>query len=262
MAAIGRILAASRIGRHSRPLLAFALALALAGVYALVRLAESYYRLANEVRLDPAGLKTYEADRAKPAAMPAGKPLVLFFGDSRALMWRPPPSDEFTFVDRGVAFQTTAQIILRLDADLVQVHPTVVVVEAGVNDLKAIAELPQRRSEIIHDCEENIRHIVRTSRDAGASVVLTSVFSIGDLPLWRKPFWDDDVDAAVREVNVFLRTLAGPGVVFFDADPVLDDARGRVKPAYQYDFLHLVPAGYDALDEKLFPLLREVTRAR
>ena len=37
---------------------------------------------------------------------------------------------------------------------------------------------------------------------------------------------------------------------------VLDDDHGRIKPAYQLDFLHLVPAGYEALDEELLSVVR------
>jgi lysophospholipase L1-like esterase len=85
------------------------------------------------------------------------------------------------------------------------------------------------------------------------------VFDIGDVALWRRPFWSDDVSAAVREVNAFLPRLAGPHVVFFDAAPVLG-APGRVEHDYQLDYLHLSAAGYRALDGRLIPLLAALPR--
>jgi lysophospholipase L1-like esterase len=217
-------------------------------------------RKAQVARLDPAGLETHKSERAQPT--PTGRPILLFFGDSRAAMWPPPPAlSGYALVNRGVGYQTTAQIALRIDADVAPLHPAVVVLEAGVNDLKAIATLPERRSQIVADCEANLRLIVDRCRAMGATVVLMSVFDIGDVPIWRQPFWSDDVRAAVREVNAFLPTLTGEHVLLFKSAEVLDDDRGRVKPAYQLDYLHLLPAGYEALDERLLPLVRSLPLA-
>jgi lysophospholipase L1-like esterase len=237
--------------------LVVALAASLGANAYLVQRSNQYFRSTTEVRLDPAGLREWAAARAEPP--PPGKPVLVLFGDSRALMWGKPALDELAVVNRGVGNQTTAQVLLRLDADVAPLHPSVIVLEAGVNDLKGIAELPARRAEIVAECEANLRTLVARCRGLGATVVLTSIFAIGDLPVWRRPFWSDDVDVAVREVNAFLRTLAGGRVVFLDADPVLDDARGKIQPAYQYDFLHLDGEGYRALDAKLVPLVRTLT---
>jgi lysophospholipase L1-like esterase len=209
-------------------------------------------------RLDPAQLGVHEADRAKA---PPATPVLELFGDSRAAMWPAPAAlPGYTVVNRGIGYQTTAQIALRIDADVVPLHPAVVVLEAGVNDLKTIADVPAQRTRIVADCEANLRRIVDRCRAAASTVVVVSIFDIGDVPLWREPFWSDDVAAAVREVNAFLPTLIRDGVVFLDAGAVLDDARGKVKPSYQFDYLHLNPAGYDALDEKLVPLVRALPR--
>jgi lysophospholipase L1-like esterase len=163
-------------------------------------------------------------------------------------------------VNRGISYQTTAQMMLRIDADMGQLHPAVVVVEAGVNDLKTIASFPERRAEIVADCEANLEWIVDRCRRAGATVVLVSVFSIGDLPLWRRPFWSSDVVAAVREVNAFLPRLTGDKVVLFDANAVLVDEHGDIRRAYQLDYLHLSSAGYVALNERLMPLVSALPR--
>jgi lysophospholipase L1-like esterase len=217
-------------------------------------------RKAQVARLDPAGLETHAADRTQ--APPAGRPVLVLFGDSRAAMWPTPAAlTAYTVVNRGVGYQTTAQIALRIDADVVPLHPAVVVLEAGVNDLKAIATLPERRSQIVEDCEANLRRIVERCRAAGATVIIMSVFDIGDVPVWRRPFWSDDVRAAVREVNSFLPTLAAEHVALLKAGEVLDDERGRIKPAYQVDYLHVLPAGYAALDERLIPLLQSLSPA-
>lgn len=247
--------------RRARALVLAALAVLGASLLANVYLARSWIasiRRAHVARLDPAELGTYAADRAKQP--PAG-PVLLFFGDSRSLMWPAPDGvAPYVVVNRGIGYQTTAQIALRIDADVVPLHPAVVVFEAGVNDLKTIADVPERRAAIVAECEANLRRIVERLRATGATVVVVGIFDIGDVPAWRTPFWSDDVAAAVREVNAYLPTLARDGVVFLEVAPVLDDDRGKVKPAYQLDHLHLLRSGYLALDEKLVPLVRSLPR--
>lgn len=220
----------------------------------LVHVGHGYEQAAEAVRLDPAGLGVHAGARSRA---PAEGPVLVFFGDSRAAMWPPPVGTAYHIENRGVGFQTTAQMLLRFDADVARLHPAVVVFEGGVNDLKAIADFPERRREIVTDCEANIEQIVKQCRRTGARVVLTTVFGIGDLALWRRPFWSRDVAAAVHEVNAFLPRLVGDGVVLFDVSAVLagkGDGDG-IQHGYQRDHLHLTPAGYAALNERLLPVL-------
>jgi lysophospholipase L1-like esterase len=171
-------------------------------------------------------------------------------------MWLPPAAlSGYRIVNRGVGYQTTAQMLLRIDEDVVKAQPKVVVIEAGVNDLRTIADFPKRRAEIVADCEANLARIVTGCRQAGANVVLVTIFGIGDVPLWRRPFWSSDVSAAIGEVNAFLPKLTGEGVVLFDANPALIGADGTIQRAYQFDYLHLSPAGYDAINAKLVPVV-------
>jgi lysophospholipase L1-like esterase len=220
----------------------------------LLRAALDFVNEATAIRLDPAGLKVHAGD-----PVPADpRPVLVVFGDSRAAMWEAPSPVPFRVVNRGVGYQTTAQIRMRFDADVAPLHPAVVVLEAGVNDLKSIAQFPERRAEIVAECEANLRRIVDDCRKAGATVVIVTVFGIGDVALWRRPFWSDDVRSAVREVNAFLAGLAGDRVVLFDANPVLDDDHGAIRTAYQIDYLHLTHAGYEALNHALVPLVQSL----
>ncbi|MGO9838151.1 MAG: SGNH/GDSL hydrolase family protein [Polyangiaceae bacterium] len=250
---------AGRQPRRFAPLAVLGLLVASLGLNGyLGHAALDYYELAVASRLDPAGLKKYDAERAKPVP---GGPLIVFFGDSRALMWPPPTGlTGYVIVNRGVGNQTTAQMLLRLEADVTELHPAVVVFEGGVNDLKVIADFAGRRAEIVADCEANLERIVARCRQSGATVVLLTVFDIGDVALWRRPFWSGDVASAVADVNAFLPRLAGEKVILFDANQVLADDRGKIQAPYQLDYLHLSRAGYDALDKKVVPLLSALPR--
>jgi lysophospholipase L1-like esterase len=232
--------------------------LSACGWAALVHAALHYFEASETIRLDPGGLKMYAGARATAQG---DRPVLVFFGDSRAFMWPEPAAPlGYRIVNRGISYQTTAQMLLRIDADVGELHPTVVVFEGGINDLKTIASFPERRSEIVADCEANLERIVEICSRAGAEVVLTTVFNVGDVPLWRRPFWSSDVASAVRELNAFLPRLTGARVVLFDANSVLVDERGDVRAAYQLDYLHLSAAGYAALNQKLVPLLSALPR--
>jgi lysophospholipase L1-like esterase len=232
-------------------------ALAVDAVLAYTTL--GFVKAGDEVRLDPAGLKIFADAHAKPAEV--GLPVLELFGDSRAQMWsEPPPIPGYRVVNRGIGRQTTAQLLLRFGADVADVHPAVVVLEAGVNDLKTIADLPERRAATLADCEANLTTIVERSKSAGARVVLVTIFDIGDIPLWRKPFWSADVEAAVRQVNAFLPRLTDDKVVLFDANAALEAEPGHIRHEFQLDHLHLVPAGYAALNERLLPLVTAMPR--
>jgi lysophospholipase L1-like esterase len=225
------------------------------GLNAFLANATLEYVQANDaIHLDPAGLDVYKDVRSKPVE--SGPPVLEFFGDSRALMWsEPPPISGYRIINRGVGRQTTAQLLLRFDADVTAVHPALVVLEAGVNDLKTVAEFPTRRMEIIATCKANLTTIVDRCHRLGAEVVIVTVFDIGNVPLWRRPFWSADVEAAVREVNAFLPQLAGDRVVLFDANPALEAEPSKIKPEFQLDHLHIAPAGYAAINEKLVPFV-------
>jgi len=234
-----------------------ALAVSVVANVLLERAALRFEEQAAAIRLDPGGHKVFAGAPSPVDPLP----VLVLFGDSRAAMWNSPSPVPFRVVNRGIGYQTTAQIRMRVESDVTRLHPAAVVLEAGVNDLKTIALFPDQRAEIVADCEANLRAIVEACRVAGATVVVVSVFDIGDVALWRRPFWSDDVRAAVREVNAFLAGLAGDRVVLFDANAILDGDHGSIRPAYQIDYLHLTQDGYDALNGGLAPLLRSLPAA-
>lgn len=218
---------------------------------ALYKMGMSFFTQQNAVRLDPLGLEVYAADTPPPSPA-AGVERVVFFGDSRALMWPTPQGlPRFDFVNRGIGYQTTEQILGRLDRDLAPLKPAIVVLELGVNDLKAIPLMPEKRGAIVDHCKANIAKVVSRCRELGARVVLSTIFPLGDIPLSRKVFMSSDVAVAINEVNVALRALAAADVTVLESGPPLDDGSGKVQKGYGVDFLHLSAAGYHALEPGL-----------
>ncbi len=215
-----------------------------------------YYLQLNETRLDPLGLSFYSPDTLRYTAN-SGKTMVVFFGDSRAANWPPPDLARFEFVNRGIGAQTSAQALQRFGYHVEPLHPQVVLVQVGINDLKTIPLFPERKEAIIANCQDNIQHIVTQSGDGGAIVILTTIFPVGEVPLERQPFWSPDVARAIDEVNTFIRSLEAQDVIILDAYSILADESGMIRDEYARDELHLSAAGYAALNEHLTPILRD-----
>jgi len=244
-----------RVRRFIAPgLLLIALIASLAGNVRLYQQADENYRRVSETELDPYGLKHSHFPPDSPIGAGKELPVVLFFGDSRALYWPAPGVAGYRCVNRGIGGQTTEQVRGRFDANVTPLSPRVIVLQAGINDLKAIPLLPWRRDQIVADCKANLHEIVKRSVDGGAIVVVSTVFPPGKVPLERKLEWSPEVEQAVEEVNADLRALASERVTVFDAWKILED-HGQLRDGYGLDTLHLSPAGYAALNAELEKVL-------
>ncbi|HNB53646.1 MAG TPA: SGNH/GDSL hydrolase family protein [Anaerolineales bacterium] len=218
----------------------------------LYTLSRNYYLQLNGLRLDPLGL-VYSARNPPPAE--TDRPQVVFLGDSRAGMWPDPVTDAFDFHNLGLGSQTTEQIALRYDLQIPALQPEILIVQAGINDLKTIPLYPELKARIIQRCKDNLAEIVAKANDAGTTVILTTIFPLGEIPLERRFVWSKEVALAMEEVNDFIYTLESPRVIIFDTGPILAGENGMVQKSYRLDFLHLNPTGYEALNTELTPLL-------
>lgn len=220
--------------------------------------AKKYYLELNETRLDPLGLNNYEKIQVFPDV--DEKRLVVLFGDSRADSWIAPQMGGYRFINRGVGSQTSVQTIGRFAEHLGFLQDgDVVVLQVGINDLKTIALFPERRQSIVANCKTNIQAIVEASRKKGATVIVTTIFPVGKVPLERRPFWSDAIDRAITEVNAYIETLAADEVIVFDAFLVLADGQGMIQQQYAKDELHLNERGYEILNDKLVQILASIS---
>src|SRR6056300_104340 len=96
----------------------------------LVSLALNYYFYkksfipSHAIRLDPVGLNFYPNNSRGPLQA-KDKPLLMYYGDSRALSWPVVESEEYEFINRAVGNQTSIQINERFDAHVTPHEPAV-----------------------------------------------------------------------------------------------------------------------------------------
>jgi len=236
-------------------LLSIALLISIAFNFILFKRGEQYYLQLNATRLDPLGLGFYPTGTDQHSNSTMQKKVV-FFGDSRASNWTFPAGlDQFQFINRGIGAQTSVQVLERFDDHIVPLQPQVIIVQVGINDLKTIPIFPDQKASIIANCQANIEEIVSRSLDLDATVILTTIFPLGEVPLERKLFWSAEVAEAIGEINASIYSLEGDNVIVFDTAPILANEKGIVQPEYSRDLLHLTEAGYDALNEELMHIL-------
>lgn len=233
-------------------------ALVVSGVLNIVLYKEltGYYKLLYAGELDPLGLSYFQDQENEISTI---FPIVVFFGDSRAAQWIIPPVDGFNFVNRGIGNQTSAQVANRFDAHIKPLKPQIIIVQVGINDLKTIPLFPERKQEIIDNCEANIEKIVYDSLNANTTVILTTIFPVsGNVPLTRRLVWSDDIYQAIDEVNIFIASLEDEKVIIFDTASILSNAERKIKPEYRLDLLHLNEYGYETLNLELVKILEHI----
>ena len=189
---------------------------------------------------DWAQLGRYAADDATLPPPAAGQQRVVFLGDSITDGWGRKPGTSFfpgkPFVNRGISGQTTPQMLVRFEQDVVHLHPEVVIILAGTNDVAGNTG-PETPAMI----EDNFRAMTDIARRNGIRVVLASI-----TPAARYP-WRPGVESVpeIRELNGWLRQYAAQQhLVYLDYYSAMADPDGAMKPGLSSDGVHPTQAGY------------------
>lgn len=210
----------------------------------LFRYAKDQVKELARVRFDPVGLEYYANEERKLE----GK-LAVFFGDSRISRWESLPEiPDHVSVNRGVHAQTTAQIMGRLERDVLALQPDLVVLQLGINDLKAIGLFPQAEDLIVDTAVENITMICERIRTAGARVYLMPVISSGPIELTRRPIWSSKIPNAISNTNQRLRDRLGEKVQWIECEAIFEEDGRPIASKYS-DALHFSANAYAELNE-------------
>lgn len=242
-----------KIRRFIPVILLIMLVVSAAANWALFSAAQKYYYDLQNTRFSPLGLNAYH-DEPSPKS---GLPRVVFYGDSRAFQWPAPNNDQFEFFNRGIGSQTSNQILLRYDEHIAPLKPDILIVQMCINELKTVPIFPNRRKQILNSCQQNTKKLIGYAAESDTTIILTTIFPVGPVPLQRRPFWSADVAQAVDEINTFLAKQASESdhVILFDSYGLLADGTGGLDSAYAFDELHLNEAGYNHLNQGLIDIL-------
>jgi len=190
---------------------------------------------------DWAQLGRYRDENAALAAPARGEQRVVFYGDSITDAWgRRPGSGTFfpdkPYFNRGISGQTTPQMVVRFHQDVVDLHPRVVVILAGTNDVAG--NTGPMTPEMT---EDNFRSMVEMARANGIKVVIASILPAGDFP-WKKGMGPAP---KIRALNQWLQDFCkSNGIVYVDYYAALADENGAMKAGLSLDGVHPDAAGY------------------
>jgi lysophospholipase L1-like esterase len=148
--------------------------LLLFGGFAAAQTPEQRLAAQRHLLKDWGGLIRYGSEDAEIPPPKAGENRVVFLGDDVTDQWGQGAAAFFPgkpYLNRGIAGQTSAQMLVRFHQDVVALKPKVVVIQAGMDDLLVATE------GVI---AENYMSMMDIARANGIRVVLASVTPVCD----------------------------------------------------------------------------------
>jgi lysophospholipase L1-like esterase len=112
-----------------------------------------------------------------------GATSVVFIGDSITAIWgNGQLGAEFAkhpnWIDKGISGQNSAQVLARFQTDVIDLHPEIVHILVGTNDVYPGWTLGPSRSNSI-DSVANVEAMVRTAQASGIHVILATIPTLG-----------------------------------------------------------------------------------
>jgi lysophospholipase L1-like esterase len=189
-------------------------------------------------------LARYREANAALAPPAAGEDRVVFIGDSITDYWKLP--DYFSgkpYINRGVDGQTTPEMLLRFRQDVIDLHPKVVVVLAGTND---IAGVTGRTSN--EDIEANYASMADLARAHSIRMVFASILPVHNYTHDAEESFALRPRERILALNKWIKDYCAKNrFVYLDYFSALVDERGMLKRSLADDGLHPTNAGYQIM---------------
>lgn len=189
--------------------------------------------------MDWAGLTRYGSDDTQIPPPKPGENRVVFLGDDITENWQGPFFPGKPYINRGIERQTTPQMLVRFQQDVVELHPKVVVIQGGSNDL---AGLTGPATEVM--IGRNFTSMTQIAKANGIRVVLASVTPVCNCysnQTGRRP------QGKIIGLNGWIkRYAASTGAVYLDYYSALANGRD-FKKELTNDGLHPNEAGYGVM---------------
>jgi lysophospholipase L1-like esterase len=192
-----------------------------------------------ETRLnDWAQLGYYRDANATLPSPAADQPRVVFFGASIVEYW--PKRGSFfpgkNYIDRGISGQTTAQLLVRFRQDVINLHPKVVVILGGTNDVAG--NLGPMTPEMT---EGNWQSMAELAQASGITPVLASITPASSFP-WRK---EVEPVEKIRTLNAWMKQFCKRrSLEYLDVYSALADKDGAMREGLSLEGVHPNAQGY------------------
>lgn len=193
---------------------------------------------------DWGGFGKYEKENREIMAQPNNGRRVVFLGNSITENWRKMRPDFFKkhdYIGHGISGQTSYQFLVRFRDDVVNLHPKVVVINAGTNDVA------QNNHPYVEDRTlGNIISMCEIAKANKIKVILSSVLPCGGFG-WNRSI--TDAAQKIQSLNARIKAYADANKIpYIDYWTPLADTDGSLKSAYTQDGCHPTEAGYEVME--------------
>jgi acetyl esterase/lipase/lysophospholipase L1-like esterase len=189
--------------------------------------------------MDFANLKRFQQDNNKLSAPMANENRVVFMGNSITEGWSKLDKsfwDGKPYINRGISGQTTPQMVLRFQQDVIDLKPKVVVILAGTNDIAG-----NTGPMTLEQTRDNIIAMAQLANANRIQVVISSVIPAFDYP------WKPGLEPAEKIVvlNKMLKEYASKSkIVYLDYFSAMADERNGLRKGLGDDGVHPNLDGY------------------
>lgn len=190
---------------------------------------------------DRDNLKRYADANEKMVPPSAGRPRVVFMGDSITDGWR--LNEYFTprdFVNRGISGQVTGEMLGRMKADVLDVQPRAVLILAGTNDIA--------RGTSLKAIENNLSMMADLAQAHNIRVLIASVLPVSDYHKDVNPRFEmtkTHPPATIVELNRWIEQFCRQhGATYVDYYSAMVDGSGMLPSDMAEDGLHPNAKGY------------------
>jgi len=151
---------------------------------------------------DWANLAKYETENSQLPPKQSREKRIVFMGDSITEFWSQIQPNFFantSYINRGISGQTTPQMLIRFRPDVLNLHPDVVVILAGVNDIAGNTG-PTTNDAIFG----NIISMVELAKANAIKVILCSVLPANNF-YWRP---NEKAAETIIQLNQLIQSYA------------------------------------------------------
>ncbi len=186
-------------------------------------------------------LARYRAADAALGLPAAGENRVVFLGDSITDYWK--LADYFPgtrYVNRGIDGQTTPQMLVRFRQDVINLHPAVLAVLAGTNDVAGVTGATRNE-----DIEANYASMAELARAHHIRVIFASLLPLNNYTEDAKESFTLRPHERILALNTWLKEYCMKnGLVYLDYHSAMIDDRGMLKRELSDEGLHPNASGY------------------
>jgi lysophospholipase L1-like esterase len=195
-------------------------------------------------------LARYRDANGKLAEPGRSETRVVFMGDSITDSWQNPKFGGFfpgkPYVDRGISGQTTPQMLIRFRPDVIALHPKVVVILAGTNDIAG-----NTGPMTVEAIQENLISMAELAKANSIKVVFASILPISDYdqrdgkPIIRST---QRPPGTIKALNDWMKTYAANNkLTYLDYYSAMVDEKGFLRDELSDDGLHPNVKGYEIM---------------